>query len=169
MKHRLVALWSVAALAATALFAAASAQQPRLEGAPGYQRNEPPRVAQPRRVEPQRVDPPRTDVQRAPSGPGEVFNRGPGPDRNRDWDRDRGRQPDFQTVQAACSRAAIREAWDRGFYSAQYEGGPRLVDNRRGWEMRGRVRLHDRRGYSFVDTVCDLRRNGEVQDFDFLR
>ena len=86
---------------------------------------------------------------------------------DRDWDRDR--RPDFQYAQRNCSREAIREAWNRNYYSAQYDGGPRLEHSRNGWEMRGRMRLHNNRGYSYVNTVCDLRRNGEVSDFDFLR
>ncbi|HEY7800556.1 MAG TPA: hypothetical protein VIA80_17445 [Hyphomonadaceae bacterium] len=88
---------------------------------------------------------------------------------DRDWDRDRGRRPDFQYAQRNCSREANREAWDRNYYSAQYDSAPRLDYTRDGWELRGRMRLHDRRGYSYVNTVCDIRRNGDVSDFDFLR
>ena len=90
-------------------------------------------------------------------------------DRDRDWDRDRGRGPDFQNAQRNCSREGNREAWNRNYYSAQYDGGPRLDYGRDGWELRGRMRLHNSRGYSYVSTVCDLRRNGEVLDFDFIR
>jgi Ni/Co efflux regulator RcnB len=92
-------------------------------------------------------------------------------DRDRDWDRERDsdRRPDYQHAQRNCSREANREAWDRNYYSAQYDNGPRLEYDRNGWQLRGRMRLHDRRGYSHVNTVCDLRRNGEVTDFDFLR
>ncbi|MEZ5938928.1 MAG: hypothetical protein R3C52_12050 [Hyphomonadaceae bacterium] len=83
-----------------------------------------------------------------------------------DWRRDR--KPDFQTVQRECSRAAIQEAWRRGYYSAQYHGGPQLVAGRNGYEMRGKVRLHDRSGYRYSQTICDVR-NGRVVDFDFVR
>ncbi len=91
-------------------------------------------------------------------------------DRDRDWSNndDRRRAPDFQRAQEKCSRAAIQEAWRRDFYSAQYDGRPRLEYGRYGWELRGRIRLHDRRGYHYVNTACDLRgRNGA--DIEFLR
>lgn len=95
-------------------------------------------------------------------------------DRDGDWERGRGndewrrRKPDFQTVQRDCSIAGIRKAWDRNYYSAQYHDGPRLVEGRYGWEMRGKMRLHDRKGYSYVDTYCDVGRNGNVK-IDFGR
>ncbi|MDP3494649.1 MAG: hypothetical protein Q8R82_16180, partial [Hyphomonadaceae bacterium] len=87
-----------------------------------------------------------------------------GDDRGRN-DRDdwRRRKPDFQTVQRDCSIAGIREAWDRNFYSAQYHEGPKLHEGRYGWEMRGKMRLHDRKGYAYVDTTCDVGRGGDVQ------
>src|SRR5690606_22882542 len=47
-------------------------------------------------------------------------------DRDREWDRDRDRRPNFQHAQRDCSRAGIREAWDRNYYSAQYHDGPRM-------------------------------------------
>jgi Ni/Co efflux regulator RcnB len=95
-------------------------------------------------------------------------------DRDRDWNNDRDNndrrnQPNFQNAQRNCSRAGIQEAWNRNYYSAQYDGGPRLEYGRRGWELRGRMRLHTNRGYSYVNTVCDLRRGGDVSDFEFLR
>ncbi len=79
---------------------------------------------------------------------------------NSDWRR---RKPDFQTVQRECSMAGIREAWNRNFYSAQYHDGPKLVEGRNGWEMQGRMRLHDRKGYSYADTWCSVGRNGEYR------
>ena len=85
---------------------------------------------------------------------------------DRGWnDRDdwRRRKPDFQTVQRDCSIAGIREAWDRNFYSAQYHEGPKLYEGRYGWEMRGKMRLHDRKGYAYVDTTCDVGRGGDVR------
>jgi hypothetical protein len=103
-------------------------------------------------------------------------------DQNRDWDGDRDRDddrdwnnnddrrraPDFQNAQQLCSRAGIQEAWRRDYYSAQYDGRPRLEYGRRGWELRGRMRLHDRRGYHSVNTVCDLRGRGGAA-IEFLR
>lgn len=85
---------------------------------------------------------------------------------DRGWnDRDdwRRRKPDFQTVQRDCSIAGIREAWDRNFYSAQYHEGPKLYEGRYGWEMRGKMRLHDRKGYAYVDTTCDVGRGNDVR------
>jgi hypothetical protein len=89
-------------------------------------------------------------------------------DRDRDSEWDRERRPDFQWVQGECSKAGIYEAWRRNYYSAQYHEGPRLERGRYGWEMRGRMRLHDRRGYSYVNTVCDVRNRGDVE-IEFLR
>jgi hypothetical protein len=84
-------------------------------------------------------------------------------DRDRDWNNDRNRKPDFQHVQRECSREAIREAWNRNYYSAQYHDGPRLEHGRYGWEMRGRMRLHDRKGYHYADSYCDIDRNNRVR------
>jgi hypothetical protein len=93
-----------------------------------------------------------------------------GQDRDRDWnDNDRRRKPDFQRVQEDCSRAGIQEAWRLGHYSAQYHDGPRLEYGRYGWEMRGKMRLHNRKGYSYVNTVCDVRGNRGSVDIEFLR
>ena len=39
----------------------------------------------------------------------------------------------------------------------------------RAWELRGVMRVEDRRGYLLADTVCELGRNGRVRDFAFLR
>jgi hypothetical protein len=162
MNKHVVSLGVTAALAAAALFAAtASAQSfPRgeLEGGPGSRYSPPPTA----------MAPPPQEFQRG--GPGEVFNNGPDGyrgDRD-DWNRGRDRV-DFQRAQESCSRAGIQEAWSRGYYSAQYEGGPRIENGRRGPEMRGRMRLHDRKGYSFKETICGLRRGGEAADFDFVR
>jgi hypothetical protein len=104
--------------------------------------------------------------------------------RDRDWDRDRDdnydrdrdsdyndrrRAPDFQYAQEQCSRAGIQEAWRRNYYSAQYDSRPRLEYGRNGWELRGRMRLHNSRGYSSVNTLCDLRNNRSGAQFEFLR
>ena len=79
-----------------------------------------------------------------------------------DWRR---RKPDFQMMQRECSRAGIELAWDRNYYSAQYHDGPRLVEGRYGWEMRGKMRLHDRKGYSYVDTTCEYDRGRAEIEF----
>jgi hypothetical protein len=94
----------------------------------------------------------------------------PGKDWDHDWrhDGERRQKPDFQTVQGACSRAAVEEAWQRGFYSAQYHNGPRLVEGVRGYELRGQVRLHDRRGFTYWESVCEWGR-GRVSGFTYLR
>src|SRR5690349_18837607 len=52
---------------------------------------------------------------------------------DRDWnDRDdsRRRKPDFQQMQRDCSREGIEAAWNRNYYSAQYNDAPRLVESR---------------------------------------
>lgn len=81
---------------------------------------------------------------------------------NDDWGRDdwRRRQPDFQQILRECSRAGIEEAWDRNYYSAQYSNEPRFYEGRFGWELRGKMRLHGRSGYSTTNTVCSVERNG---------
>jgi hypothetical protein len=164
MTKRIALFGTAAALAASVLFASvASAQQTR-----GPQPTDKPAQQQQLQGAPGDRDRDRN------TGPGDVFQNGPrGSDRDRgpdrDFDRGRGRGPDIQDAQASCSRMAIQEAWRRGAYSAQYENAPRLVDTRRGWELQGRMRLHDRRGYSVVNTSCEVRRNGEAADFDFLR
>jgi hypothetical protein len=90
------------------------------------------------------------------SGQADEFRHG---DRD-DWRR---RKPDFQQIQKACSIAGIRKAWDQGYYSAQYHDGPRLIEGRYGWEMRGKMRLHNRKGYSYVETSCEIGRNNKVR------
>lgn len=90
------------------------------------------------------------------SGQADEFRRG---DRD-DWRR---RKPDFQHIQKACSIASIRKAWDQDYYSAQYHDGPRLIESRYGWEMRGKMRLHNRKGYSYVDTYCEIGRGERVR------
>lgn len=86
-------------------------------------------------------------------------------DRRNDWGRYR---PDFQAAQRDCSIAAIRKAWDQGFYSAQYNEGPRLVEGRYGWELRGQMRFHNRKGYGYAQVICDIRRDGDVR-VEFVR
>ena len=170
--HRLGS--AAAALAAATVLSStpAAAQTPNLEleGGPGSQR------AAPRSVAPPSVAP-QTLAQQEYRGsfPGgrewrDYDDRDDRDDRswrNDDW-RSEGRQPDFQTVQKECSRAAVEEGWRRGFYSAQYNDGPRLVAGPRGWEMRGQLRLHDRKGYHYTGSICEWGR-GQVEDFAFTR
>jgi hypothetical protein len=86
-----------------------------------------------------------------------------------DWRQDdfRRRKPDFEQMQRQCSRAGIEEAWDRNYYSAQYSKEPRFYEGRYGWELRGKMKLHGRSGYSYTNTVCSLDRGGV--DFEFTR
>jgi hypothetical protein len=152
MSKHLKMFWaSAAALAVSAVLvpSLATAQAPRanpdLAGGPGY-RGDPQVDLWGRDVDPRYDD--RRD------------------DRRDDW-RKRERV-DFQAAQASCSRAAIEEAWRRGYYSAQYNDGPKLVEGRFGYEMRGRIRIHDRKGIWTRDSVCELR-HGRASDFIILR
>ncbi len=139
MKHIKILKASVAALAASmALVASGSAGAQKLEGAPRGEQY------------PQLFS-------------GEDRNNNNWNDNN-NWRRNK---PNFQNAQRDCSRAGIREAWDRNYYSAQYDNAPKLHEGRRGWELRGRMRLHDRSGYRYVDTACEINRN-DVR-FEFLR
>jgi hypothetical protein len=63
--------------------------------------------------------------------------------------------------------AGMSEAVDRDFYSARYESAPRLFERER--ELRGLMRMDDRRGYLLVDTVCELDDDGSVLHFEVLR
>jgi len=71
----------------------------------------------------------------------------------------------FEQSVAACSREANEVAWRRGDWSAQYADSPRLVETRSSYELRGRVRVHDSRGFHIEESRCAVRR-GEVIDFD---
>jgi hypothetical protein len=85
--------------------------------------------------------------------------------RSGDWRRDRGLEESrIERSVRACSRAATEEAWDRDAYSIQYVERPRLEEGRRGFELRGRMRIHDEDGFTTVRTACQVRR-GEVIDF----
>jgi hypothetical protein len=99
-----------------------------------------------------------------------LFSGQAGADEFRHSDRDdwRRRKPDFHQIQKECSIAGIRKAWDQGWYSAQYHDGPRQIEGRYGWEMRGKMRLHNRKGYSYVDTWCEIGRGDRVR-IDFGR
>jgi hypothetical protein len=75
---------------------------------------------------------------------------------------------DYAGAERSCIRAAEDEALDRDFYSARYDAAPRFYQND-GWELRGRVRLEDRRGYLLVNMVCEIGPNSEAMDVIFLR
>jgi hypothetical protein len=100
-------------------------------------------------------------------------------DRNGDWDRNdysdrnpdwRRRSPDINWATEQCSRAANRDAERRNFFSAQYDGkAPRLVEGRRGWELHGRLRIHDPRGMHYENAICDLRNGRGGVSIDYLR
>jgi hypothetical protein len=74
----------------------------------------------------------------------------------------------FAAARRACISAAEEEAANRDFDTATYDGEPRLYQ-RGGWQLRGRMRLGDGRGYLLVDTVCEVDDSGEVQRFSLLR
>ncbi len=61
----------------------------------------------------------------------------------------------------------MSEIVDNDFYSARYDGAPRYDERRR--DLRGRMRMDDRRGYLTVDTICQLDANGAVLRFEVLR
>lgn len=75
---------------------------------------------------------------------------------------------DFAMARRSCMRAGVEAARERDFYSAQYDGAPHFYEGRR-LELRGLMRLEDRRGYMIVDTVCEIDADGEAQRFAFLR
>jgi hypothetical protein len=72
---------------------------------------------------------------------------------------------DYESARRACTRAGMDEALDRDFYSARYQSAPRLFDH----ELRGVMRMDDRRGYVLVDTLCELDDDGLVINFEMLR
>jgi hypothetical protein len=71
----------------------------------------------------------------------------------------------YESARRACTRAGMDEALDRDFYSARYQSAPRLFDR----ELRGVMRMDDRRGYVLVDTLCGLDDDGLVINFEMLR
>lgn len=74
----------------------------------------------------------------------------------------------FAAARRACTSAAEDEAAARHFENAAYDGEPRLYQ-RRGWELRGRMRLENGRGYLLVDTVCEVDDTGQVKHFSLFR
>lgn len=72
----------------------------------------------------------------------------------------------YEDARTACARAGMDEATDNDFYSARYESAPRYYASQR--EVRGRMRMDDRRGYLTVDTICQLDANGAVLRFEVV-
>ncbi|MEQ1785279.1 MAG: hypothetical protein ABMA14_28370, partial [Hyphomonadaceae bacterium] len=73
----------------------------------------------------------------------------------------------YDEARNACTQAGMTEAADNDFFSARYDTAPRYYERER--ELRGRMRMVDRRGYLTVDTICQLDANGAVLRFDVLR
>jgi flagellar motility protein MotE (MotC chaperone) len=73
----------------------------------------------------------------------------------------------------SCEFAGEDKALARDYLSARYVRAPRFFERQSSfddvWELRGVMRVEDRRGYLLADTVCELDRRGRVQDFAFLR
>lgn len=91
---------------------------------------------------------------------------------HRDYERsDRDERDDQRVLNGrlaqsigACSREANDFVQDRGAWSAQYVENPRLVESRGNYELRGRMRIHDDRGFHIEDSRCEVRR-GDVVKF----
>ncbi len=75
---------------------------------------------------------------------------------------------DLDAARRSCTLAGEDAAIERRFYSARYDSAPRFYEGRV-FELRGLMRLEDRRGYMLVDTTCEVDADGEVQHFAFLR
>jgi len=82
--------------------------------------------------------------------------------------RDRPGGLNLAAAQRSCTLAAEDVAERRNFYSAEYDEAPYFFQTRT-LQLRGAMRLEDRRGYVIVDTVCELDRDGEALNFAFLR
>lgn len=68
----------------------------------------------------------------------------------------------------ACARAGDDEARARRYYSARYGSEPQFYAGRIS-ELRGVMRVEDRRGYLILDSVCQVDADGDVRSFTFLR
>lgn len=82
-------------------------------------------------------------------------------------DRDRrGRgyaRPTQNGAVEVCYRAMNRELGGRRYWSIQYDGRPQLREERHGYELRGRVRMHGPGGFSHLETVCELDGNRVIR------
>lgn len=68
----------------------------------------------------------------------------------------------------SCMLAAEDAAERRNFYSVTYDEAPYFFQTRT-LQLRGAMRVEDRRGYMILDTVCEVDRDGEALNFAFLR
>ena len=68
----------------------------------------------------------------------------------------------------ACALAGDDEARARRYYSARYGSDPQFYEGRIS-ELRGVMRVEDRRGYLILDSVCRVDADGDVRSFSFLR
>ena len=68
----------------------------------------------------------------------------------------------------ACAEAGDDEARARRYYSARYGSEPQFYAGRIS-ELRGVMRVEDRRGYLILDSVCRVDADGDVRSFTFLR
>lgn len=75
---------------------------------------------------------------------------------------------DHEIALDACIDASGEAARVQNFYSARYDVQPRFYDGRY-LQVRGMMRVEDRRGYRILDTLCEVDREGDVQRFVFLR
>lgn len=75
---------------------------------------------------------------------------------------------DHEIALDACIDASGDAARVQNFYSARYDVEPSFYEGRY-LQVRGMMRVEDRRGYRILDTLCEVDRDGDVQRFVFLR
>ena len=75
---------------------------------------------------------------------------------------------DREVALDSCIAASEDAARVQNFYSARYDVEPRFYQGRT-LQVRGLMRVEDRRGYRILDTVCDVDADGDVERFAFLR
>ncbi len=75
---------------------------------------------------------------------------------------------DREVALDSCIAASEDAARVQNFYSARYDVEPRFYQGRT-LQVRGLMRVEDRRGYRILDTVCDVDAEGDVERFAFLR
>lgn len=81
---------------------------------------------------------------------------------NRRGGRGYGR-PTQDSAVDVCYRAMNRELGGRRYWSIQYDGRPKLREERHAYELRGRVRIHGPGGFSHLETVCELDGNRVIR------
>lgn len=75
---------------------------------------------------------------------------------------------DHEVALDACIDASGDAARVQNFYSVRYDVQPTFYEGRY-LQVRGLMRVEDRRGYRILDTLCEVDREGDVQRFVFLR